>query len=114
VTELLHLPQHVLPLFGLCLGWPADDPQVKPRLPAALVVHENSYQPVDADILAQYDAQIAAYYTPREAAIPVRIPGAIISGAPLLKRTARSSSTICINKGGQCANSRSSCVSLRV
>lgn len=65
VTELLHLPQHVLPLFGLCLGWPADDPQVKPRLPAALVVHENSYQPVDAGILAQYDAQIAAYYTSR-------------------------------------------------
>jgi nitroreductase len=23
VTELLKLPQHVLPLFGLCLGWPA-------------------------------------------------------------------------------------------
>ncbi|SFF03911.1 nitroreductase [Phytobacter palmae] len=65
VTELLHLPQHVLPLFGLCLGWPADDPQVKPRLPAALVVHENSYQPVDAGILAQYDEQIAAYYTSR-------------------------------------------------
>ena len=65
VTELLQLPQHVLPLFGLCLGWPADDPQVKPRLPAALVVHENSYQPVDADILAQYDEQIAAYYASR-------------------------------------------------
>ncbi|SUX61642.1 oxygen-insensitive NADPH nitroreductase [Citrobacter amalonaticus] len=24
VTELLALPKHVLPLFGLCLGWPAD------------------------------------------------------------------------------------------
>ncbi|EFK2325831.1 oxygen-insensitive NADPH nitroreductase [Escherichia coli] len=24
VTKLLKLPQHVLPLFGLCLGWPAD------------------------------------------------------------------------------------------
>jgi len=22
VTELLQLPKHVLPLFGLCLGWP--------------------------------------------------------------------------------------------
>ena len=22
VTELLKLPKHVLPLFGLCLGWP--------------------------------------------------------------------------------------------
>jgi nitroreductase len=26
VTELLKLPKHVLPLFGLCLGWPADNP----------------------------------------------------------------------------------------
>jgi nitroreductase len=34
VTELLKLPQHVLPLFGLCLGWPADNPEVKPRMPA--------------------------------------------------------------------------------
>ncbi|MGL5161602.1 MAG: oxygen-insensitive NADPH nitroreductase, partial [Plesiomonas shigelloides] len=31
VTDLLHLPQHVLPLFGLCLGYPAQDPQQKPR-----------------------------------------------------------------------------------
>lgn len=31
VTKLLKLPQHVLPLFGLCLGWPADNPDLKPR-----------------------------------------------------------------------------------
>ena len=65
VTELLQLPQHVLPLFGLCLGWPADDTQVKPRLPAALVVHENSYRPVDAQVLSQYDEELAAYYLSR-------------------------------------------------
>lgn len=65
VTELLNLPQHVLPLFGLCLGWPADNPDVKPRLPASLVVHENSYQPVDAQALSQYDEELAAYYLSR-------------------------------------------------
>ena len=47
VTELLKLPKHVLPLFGLCLGWPADNPDLKPRIPAAMLVHENHYQPVD-------------------------------------------------------------------
>lgn len=52
VTELLKLPQHVLPLFGLCLGWPADNPDIKPRLPASLVVHENQYQPLNSDVLA--------------------------------------------------------------
>lgn len=65
VSELLKLPQHVLPLFGLCLGWPADNPDIKPRLPAAIVVHENQYQPLDKDILAQYDEQLAQYYLTR-------------------------------------------------
>lgn len=65
VTELLNLPQHVLPLFGLCLGWPADNPEVKPRMPAAMLVHENGYQPVDDDALAQYDEQLAQYYLSR-------------------------------------------------
>lgn len=65
VTELLHLPKHVLPLFGLCLGWPESDPGTKPRLPASIVVHENYYQPVDAGELAKYDEQIAEYYLSR-------------------------------------------------
>lgn len=65
VTELLNLPKHVLPLFGLCLGWPADNPDVKPRLPASLLVHENHYQPVDAAELARYDEEIANYYLSR-------------------------------------------------
>lgn len=65
VTELLTLPKHVLPLFGLCLGWPADNPDIKPRLPATLVVHENHYQPLDQDVLSQYDEQLAQYYLTR-------------------------------------------------
>lgn len=65
VTGLLKLPTHVLPLFGLCLGWPADDPGVKPRLPASLVVHENQYQAVDAAELARYDEEMANYYLSR-------------------------------------------------
>ncbi len=65
VTELLKLPKHVLPLFGLCLGWPADNPDLKPRLPAELVVHENQYQPLDEKLLARYDEQLAEYYLTR-------------------------------------------------
>ncbi|MGR5944656.1 oxygen-insensitive NADPH nitroreductase [Enterobacter sp. C4G1] len=65
VTELLHLPKHVLPLFGLCLGWPADNPDVKPRLPAAMIMHENRYQPVAQELLAQYDEELAHYYMTR-------------------------------------------------
>lgn len=65
VTELLALPQHVLPLFGLCLGWPADNPDIKPRMPAAMLVHENRYQPLDNALLADYDDQLAHYYLSR-------------------------------------------------
>lgn len=65
VTALLSLPQQVLPLFGLCLGIPASTPDLKPRLPASLVVHENSYQPLDKAALAQYDQQLGDYYQQR-------------------------------------------------
>jgi nitroreductase len=66
VTELLELPKFVLPLFGFCVGHPADAPDVKPRMPQAMLVHENIYQPVDKKVLAQYDEQITAYYQQRD------------------------------------------------
>ncbi|EMO6898844.1 oxygen-insensitive NADPH nitroreductase [Pluralibacter gergoviae] len=66
VGELLGVPKYVLPLFGLCLGWPADNPDVKPRLPAAILVHENRYQDVDPQALSDYDEEVAAYYLSRD------------------------------------------------
>lgn len=65
IGELLGLPELVIPLFGLCLGYPAQDPQVKPRLPRALIVHENRYQPLNKTLLAQYDDDMRAYYESR-------------------------------------------------
>lgn len=65
VTDLLALPRYVLPLFGLCMGWPARDPQCKPRLPAALVMFENQYQLQNKDLLRRYDEQYATYYASR-------------------------------------------------
>jgi len=66
VAALLDLPDHAYAVFGLCLGWPDQDPEVKPRLPVDLVLHENSYRPdLDSDALAAYDAQIKDYYATR-------------------------------------------------
>ncbi|CAJ1855268.1 NADPH-flavin oxidoreductase [Aeromonas jandaei] len=66
VSELLGLPDRVIPLFGLCLGHPAQQPEQKPRLPRALVVHQEHYQrELDRDLLAHYDQQIEAYYQAR-------------------------------------------------
>lgn len=66
VTQVLGLPKFVLPLFGLCLGKPAQDPQCKPRMPAELLVHENRYQPLNSELLAQYDDELVQYYQKRE------------------------------------------------
>jgi len=65
VAELLALPKHVLPLFGMCLGVPAQDPERKPKLPASLLVHENSYQAMDEKALGEYDQQVREYYQTR-------------------------------------------------
>ena len=68
VTQLLGIPPRVLPLFGLCLGHPVGEPQSKPRLPLALLVHENRYSScLDAELLAEYDATMQAYYASRSA-----------------------------------------------
>lgn len=66
VTALLALPQQVLPLFGLCLGYPDAEPALKPRLPATIVVHENGYQPLDRAALAEYDQHLVEYYLQRD------------------------------------------------
>lgn len=65
VGDLLKVPEHVLPLFGLCLGWPDEQPDLKPRMPVEMLVHENQYQPLNHELLAEYDATLAEYYLQR-------------------------------------------------
>jgi len=66
VTEVLELPQNVYPVFGFCVGYPDQDPEIKPRLPLASVLMHNSY---DATCLAPgidtYDEHLRAYYRSR-------------------------------------------------
>lgn len=65
VSQLLELPRFVLPLFGMCIGWPETKPEVKPRLPHSILMHENQYQQVDSVALQEYDQQILDYYQQR-------------------------------------------------
>jgi len=65
LCSLLRLPQQVFPLFGLCLGFPQQAPEVKPRLPNAVLVHENVYQSLDKKLLEKYDETLKAYYLER-------------------------------------------------
>ena len=65
ITELLAIPEYVMPLFGMCLGYPAEEPELKPRLPSSVIVHENGYKPLDKQVLAEYDSMMEAYYASR-------------------------------------------------
>ena len=65
VSERLGLPDYVYPVFGLCLGYPAQNPEPKPRLPASIWVMENSYRPSTKEDIADYDATISRYYAAR-------------------------------------------------
>ncbi|MCE0493207.1 oxygen-insensitive NADPH nitroreductase [Vibrio salinus] len=65
VDELLELPKHCAVLFGMCLGYPDQDPQLKPRLPQRVIFHENAYQPLDKEAVSQYDETIRGYYQTR-------------------------------------------------
>ncbi|MEZ8824481.1 oxygen-insensitive NADPH nitroreductase [Vibrio amylolyticus] len=65
VDELLGLPKHAAVLFGMCLGHPAQDPEVKPRLPSTVIMHENQYEPLNLAELERYDETMKDYYATR-------------------------------------------------
>lgn len=66
VSNLLKLPKGVYPVFGLCLGYPDQDPECKPRLPLAVIMKDEVYsEEGDAELIADYDEQIREYYRQR-------------------------------------------------
>ena len=66
VTDLLQIPKHVYPVFGMCLGYPDQQPEVKPRLPLEVVLKDEVYDDSkDAPIIAKYDKEIGEYYGTR-------------------------------------------------
>ncbi|WP_064091841.1 oxygen-insensitive NADPH nitroreductase [Rossellomorea aquimaris] len=70
VSEVLGLPHRVIPLFGLAVGYPEENSDVKPRLPIHAVYHENSYNVNENEIkagLEEYDETISSYYHTRTA-----------------------------------------------
>jgi len=71
VSTMLNLPQRVIPVAGLCVGWPADPGRISPRLPLSCTVHEGRYD--EGDLAAQidgYDRRRASIhpYKPRDPA----------------------------------------------
>lgn len=66
VAQALALPNLVYPVFGLCIGHPAQNPEIKPRLPLAVVLKQDQYdEQGDAERIHAYDAEVAQYYATR-------------------------------------------------
>ncbi|MFI4896739.1 MAG: NADPH-dependent oxidoreductase [Phycisphaerales bacterium JB059] len=60
LDELLGLPEGVYPLFGLCVGRPAETPAPRPRLDVGAILFDDAY-PDDETVNAQTEAYDEAY-----------------------------------------------------
>src|SRR3954469_965048 len=61
-SGMLKLPQRVIPVAGLCVGWPSEAGHISPRLGLSSTIHEGRYD--EGDLAARIDA-----YDKRRAAI---------------------------------------------
>ncbi|TFH86902.1 oxygen-insensitive NADPH nitroreductase [Billgrantia azerbaijanica] len=64
ISDLLRLPEHVYPVFGMCLGYPAHAPEVKPRLPVEAILKEDHYSDDPRQVQA-FDDTMQGYYRER-------------------------------------------------
>ena len=65
VMKELDLPPYVLPISGLCIGYPAGDPGLKPRLPVQAVYHNETYHHDIQDKIEEYNHIYSDYLTER-------------------------------------------------
>lgn len=64
VAAELGLPPRVMPVFGLCVGYPdpAKPTAIKPRLPQSIILSRERYAPQDEMAhIARYDQELAAF-----------------------------------------------------
>jgi len=54
ISELLALPERVIPVAGLCVGWPLERGHISPRLGLETTVHVDRY--AERDLAADIDA----------------------------------------------------------
>jgi nitroreductase/FMN reductase [NAD(P)H] len=66
VSELLELPPRVIPVAGMCVGWPSEQGGITARLNLDITLHEDRYR--EGDLAARIDA----YDRRRDALWPYR------------------------------------------
>ncbi|KYG31790.1 oxygen-insensitive NADPH nitroreductase [Alkalihalobacillus trypoxylicola] len=66
VAELLNLPKYTFPVMGLCIGYPAQSPELKPRLPESATIFYDEYNEDQLEqAIKEYDQVTEAYYGAR-------------------------------------------------
>ena len=67
VAKELNLPKYSLPMIGLCVGYPDDNPGIKPRMPMKAVFFEEKYDTEKAKAgMNEYDETFKKYLSQRE------------------------------------------------
>ena len=69
IIEILELPELTMPVLGLGIGYPNQNPQLKPRMSMDLRLFENTYKKFDdyLEEIKEYDVEMQTYYDLREA-----------------------------------------------
>ena len=69
IIEILELPELTMPVLGLGIGYPNQNPQLKPRMSMDLRLFENTYKKFDdyLEEIKEYDIEMQTYYDLREA-----------------------------------------------
>ena len=67
ITKELNLPKYVIPICGVCVGYPDADPGVKPRLPMNAVCFNEQYDTEKAKAgVDEYDVTFNKYLAGRD------------------------------------------------
>lgn len=66
ICNLLDIPEHVYPVFGMCLGYPEQSEDTKPRLPLGAILKMGKYHPTDLQTLEEYDEITRKYWSSRK------------------------------------------------
>lgn len=69
IIEILELPELTMPVVGLGIGYPNQNPQLKPRMEMDLRIFENNYKKFDnyLEEIKAYDHEMQTYYDLRDA-----------------------------------------------
>jgi nitroreductase len=66
ISDMLNLPERVIPVAGLCVGWPAEEGHITARLPLSVTLHTDRFDDTDIERkIEDYDRRRDALFAYR-------------------------------------------------